>query len=101
MDEMNRITIDIGHLGDNPVVYQAIATERIRQRALWTNQRGDCSTLMGHDNDRALTILVEEVGELARAIMAENYAEMEQELIQVAAVAVAMLNGIGGYLADQ
>jgi NTP pyrophosphatase (non-canonical NTP hydrolase) len=38
-----------------------------------------------------LAILVEEVGEAAEAMQHENYVGMENELVQVAAVAVAMI----------
>ena len=44
--------------------------------------------------DRALTILTEEVGEVARAIIEGDGDGLRIELVQVAAVAVAMIEGL-------
>lgn len=44
-----------------------------------------------HDEDRWMVILMEEVGEAARAIFDENPANYREELLQVAAVAVAAI----------
>jgi len=42
----------------------------------------------------SLAVLVEEVGEVAKAIVEQDSASMREELIQVAAVAVAMVEAI-------
>lgn len=44
-----------------------------------------------HDEDRWMVILMEEVGEVARAIFDENPDNYRKELMQVAAVAVAAI----------
>lgn len=44
-----------------------------------------------HDEDRWMVILMEEVGEVARAILDENPDNYRKELLQVAAVAVAAI----------
>lgn len=51
----------------------------------------------GPSEDRpapSLRILIEEVGEVAKAMQEETDAELRAELVQVAAVAVAMVEGI-------
>lgn len=67
----------------------AVMSERLRQNELWGHQR--------HDYGTWLTILVEEVGEVAQAMQTargwgkesdEN--NLYKELIQVAAVAAAI-----------
>ncbi len=66
-----------------------VATERQRQDAKWGNQ--------AHSWDRWMTILTEEVGELARSILqgesvnGEPTPQQFREAVQVAAVAVAMI----------
>jgi NTP pyrophosphatase (non-canonical NTP hydrolase) len=71
-------------------IYSQIEAERIRQDGLWGEQR--------HTLDRWLTILVEEVGEVAKAMQGDDpdrvEDEAEEELIQVAAVAVQIVEKI-------
>jgi NTP pyrophosphatase (non-canonical NTP hydrolase) len=71
-------------------IYKQIEAERIRQDGLWGVQR--------HSLDRWLTILVEEVGEVAKAIQGDDPDrvgdEAEEELVQVAAVAVQIIERI-------
>lgn len=73
------------------VIYDDIKTERERQVQLWGEQS---ETPWGW-----LSILVEEVGEVAKEVNEHDYLEgpsknMEDELIQVAAVAIAWLGDI-------
>ena len=71
-------------------IFEQIEAERIRQDWLWGVQR--------HSLDRWLTILVEEVGEVAKALQGDDTEqvekEAEEELIQVAAVAVQIVEKI-------
>ena len=74
----------------------AVNAERDRQAALWAaphdHGQGDCSApavpLMVK-----VAVLAEECGEVARAALDGKPGQMRTELIQVAAVAVAMLEG--------
>jgi hypothetical protein len=78
-------------------VWHAISAERDRQDAKWAGPHGwgagDCSSA-----DVTLpvkvTVLAEEFGEVARAVLERDRAGLKAELIQVAAVAVAMLEGM-------
>jgi NTP pyrophosphatase (non-canonical NTP hydrolase) len=44
--------------------------------------------------ERAIAVLVEEVGEVAKAVIENDAAGYRDELIQVAAVAIAMVQGL-------
>ena len=73
--------------------YDLVRLERDRQEALYVNDtlqwiasRPDCPDML------RLAALVEEVGEVARAL--HDGGDVETELVQVAAVAVAWLEGI-------
>ena len=63
-----------------------ILTERVRQDARWGEQN--------HDDFTWSVILGEEVGEVCQAILADDTEQVEKELVQVAAVAVAWLECI-------
>ncbi len=65
-------------------ILQAIRDERDRQDAKWGSQRMLPQATW-------LTILVEEVGEVAESILEEDHENYAKELVQVAAVAVAAL----------
>ena len=71
-------------------VFEDIRTERERQDTLW-----------GVDRELPprtwLTILMEEVGEVAKATLDKDYEGYREELIQVAAVAVAALENLIRY----
>lgn len=72
-------------------VFELIRTERKRQYEKWGKQR--------HDNYRWLAILMEEVGELAQAILHDQFGGAHAgtariELIHVAAVAVQWLESM-------
>jgi NTP pyrophosphatase (non-canonical NTP hydrolase) len=68
-------------------VLTGIINERKRQDAKWGIQN--------HDPFKWLTILTEEVGEAAKAILEGDLIEYIKEMKQVAAVAVAALECIG------
>lgn len=67
---------------------EAVLAERARQDARWGEQN--------HDPFTYLTILVEEVGEFAQAALHRQFGgpkadEMHEEAVQVAAVALAIV----------
>jgi hypothetical protein len=74
----------------------AVSAERDRQAAMWAaphdHGQGDCSSL---DVPLMVKIAVlgEEFGEVARAALDGKPDQMRTELTQLAAVAVAMLEG--------
>lgn len=76
------------------VVLGHVSDERERQVRLLHEGRiqFDCSSRI-HDGTR-LQVLVEEIGEVARAMMDGTREEVFEELIQVAAVAVACAEGV-------
>lgn len=64
-------------------ILENVYDERKRQHEKWGVQ--------DHDEDRWIVILMEEVGEVARAIFEDDPANYREELLQVAAVAVAAI----------
>lgn len=64
-------------------VLDDVLFERRKQVSKWGQQ--------DHDEDRWMVILMEEVGEVARAIFDDDPANYREELVQVAAVAVAAI----------
>lgn len=73
---------------------QNVAFERFRQDIKWGNQR--------HlPPDRWNTILVEEVGEVSKAINEREWENLAVELIQVAAVCVAWAEDIAKTAAEK
>lgn len=98
-------------------VLEAIRKERRRQAEKWAGTPGDAAVLSVSEPFRLVTILTEEVGEIARAAL-ELLFELErepissaqverwmrnyrQELIECAAVAVAAVEGIDRQEADR
>lgn len=85
-----------------------VSIERKRQNEKWGRVPGNWSV----PNDRKLTVLTEEVGEVARALldggdeinepelMCIDEAHLYEELVQVAAVAVAFAETIQGRYVD-
>lgn len=78
-------------------IFREIGDERHRQEVKWGDEHahgsGDCSS----PNVLTMTkvaVLLEEVGEVARAALERDPVQMRHELIQVAAVAVAIIEGI-------
>jgi NTP pyrophosphatase (non-canonical NTP hydrolase) len=72
---------------------EAIRAERQRQDAKWGQQH--------HPAAVWCAILMEEVGEVANAILDSRSTNLEDELIQVAAVSVAWLEAIGSFPKEQ
>lgn len=74
----------------------AIQAERERQRAKWSTPHlwgvGDCSS-PGVAEAVKVAVLTEECGEVSRAVLDHDPDALRRELIQVAAVAVAWLEG--------
>ncbi len=70
----------------NEIILQRIQDERDRQDIKWGAQRHLAQ-------ETWLTILVEEVGEVAESILEGDPVGYSKELVQVAAVAVAALEG--------
>ncbi len=68
-------------------VYAAIDAERRRQDAKF----GPMGALPAYDAYKRLSVLTEEVGEVAQALNDGDFAHAREELVQVAAVAVAWL----------
>lgn len=79
-------------------IFAAIEAERDRQADKWADPhkwgRGDCSSSLVSPMVKTV-VLTEEVGEVARAALDEDYDNLRAELVQVAAVAVAWLELIG------
>jgi hypothetical protein len=78
--------------------YAAIRAERDRQAVLWAGPhahgQGDCSSPLVPLMVK-VAVLGEEFGEVARAALDGKAAQMRTELVQLAAVACAMLEGAG------
>ena len=78
-------------------VYVAIDAERLRQQAKWNCSHGhgygDCSSAKVSESIKA-TVLGEECGEVCRAMLDGDAVGLRRELVQVAAVAVAWLEGL-------
>lgn len=78
-------------------VFAAIVEERRRQAEKWGGLHrwgaGDCSSRAVPDPVKAV-VLAEECGEVARAVLDSDPESLRNELIQVAAVAVAWLEGM-------
>jgi hypothetical protein len=77
-------------------IWAAIQAERCRQGVKWAGPhahgQGDCSS-PGVPLMVKVAVLAEECGEVARAALDGKPEQMRAELIQVAAVAVAILEG--------
>ena len=74
-------------------VYALIDAERVRQVEKW-GREGDCSSPLVSPPVK-VAVLTEEVGEVARAVLDSDEGNLRDELVQVAAVAVAWLEGMG------
>lgn len=86
---------------DRPVsratIYTDIDHERERQQIKWGRAhawgKGDCSS-RDVSLPAKMAVLTEEVGEVARAILEFDRGGLRDELVQVAAVAIAILEGM-------
>lgn len=78
-------------------VYAAIDAEREAQQRKWGGfhgwGHGDCSG-WGITETTKMTVLAEEVGEVARTVLDRTPDRLRAELVQVAAVAVAWLESL-------
>lgn len=78
-------------------VFDAIENERTLQAEKWNGRHmwgaGDCSS-PDVDETVKVAVLIEEAGEVARAVLTADHEALRNELIQVAAVAVAWLEGM-------
>jgi hypothetical protein len=76
-------------------VFRLVEAERGRQGSQWMGKhawgQGDCSSPLVADPVKA-AVLMEECGEVARAVL--DIADVRSELVQVAAVAIAWLEGL-------
>ena len=72
---------------DMDKVFDLIGAEREAQDVKWGDQSG-------HTLERWVTILFEEAGEAAKAVLEEDVEGLRLELVQVAAVAVAVLEAL-------
>lgn len=75
----------------------AVAAERDRQRTIWGGRHdwgeGDCSSLAVAPAVKA-TVLAEECGEVARAVLDRDEDGLRRELVQVAAICTAWLESL-------
>jgi len=67
---------------------RAVLQERLRQDAKWGPQQH-------HDNRLWATILGEEFGEACQAVLRDDGTKLQEELVQVAAVALAWIEDLG------
>ncbi len=78
-------------------VYELIDAERNRQAEKFTGAhswgQGDCSSLRVPKVVKAI-VLGEECGEVSRAVLDRDDVQLRDELVQVAAVAVAWLESL-------
>lgn len=78
-------------------IITAILAERKAQAERWNKPHewgfGDCSNERVAENTKA-AVLCEECGEVSRAVLEKDEAQLKRELIQVAAVAMAWLEGM-------
>lgn len=68
-------------------IFNDVARERFRQDDIWGPQSN-------HPLSLWMTILMEEVGEVAHDILEDKLEEAKKELVQVAAVAVSIIEHI-------
>lgn len=80
-------------------IWRLIRRERERQRTKWNEPHahgeGDCSSDLVPLAVK-VAVLTEEVGEVARAFLDGDPGNLVDELVQVAAVAVAILESVDG-----
>lgn len=80
-------------------VYKLVDIERTRQHIKWHREHdwgfGDCSSV-NLPNITKSAVLTEECGEVARAVLDRQSDNLRDELVQVAAVAVAWLESFPG-----
>jgi len=82
-----KTAIPTAHQALRDKVFDLINAERDRQDAKWGRKDGKWPST----NHTKMTVLTEEVGEIAKSILDGDAQGMIDELVQVAAVAVAWL----------
>lgn len=92
--------------GENPASPMPKGTKR-RQMIYWDDITGDIGKetlrqkqiwgIQNHSPLKWLAILMEEVGEVSKAILEKDYEGYYEELVQVAAVAVTALDSVRRY----
>lgn len=77
--------------------FALVTAERERQEQKWNREHswgfGSCASTAVHDAVKVM-VLTEECGEVARAVLDMDDADLRTELVQVAAVAVAWLESL-------
>ena len=76
------------------VVLRAVGTERYRQESLVDSGKFAMTCADDPNLHRSMSVLMEEVGEAARAVLEGDRDNLREELVQVAAVAVAIVEAI-------
>lgn len=97
-----RIDAAIIQLRTDPQMWRVLAEvkdERVRQDAKWERRPGEWPA--PDPDSAALAVLVEEVGEVARALLSETPDRVREELVQVAAVAVAWIEALDQAAKDE
>lgn len=87
---------------DREGIFELINQERIRQITKWGTEQSFISAYRKAFGTEGLdyylcqkaVVLTEEVGEVARAIQEADLQHIKDELVQVAAVCVAMMEGL-------
>jgi NTP pyrophosphatase (non-canonical NTP hydrolase) len=75
-------------------ITEDILSERIRQIRLWDRKWCEWNSSLEHKS----TVLLEEVGEVAHAVLENDIENLREELIQVAAVCVAWVETLDNEL---
>jgi NTP pyrophosphatase (non-canonical NTP hydrolase) len=71
-------------------VFELVEKERLYQNKKWQRKDNEWD----RPDTTKLTVLAEEFGEVARAILENNPGNLKEELVQVAAVSVAWLESL-------
>ena len=74
-------------MNDRTSIHDAIFNEELHQEEKWGEQN--------HNNYKWLAILIEEIGEISKAMLENDHSNIEKEIIQSAAVCVTWLDCLG------
>lgn len=80
-------------MGNKDLVYDLVKEERDRQDSLYANEEAKRLSIAGlwPTMTHLTVVLTEELGEVAKEVQEKNLGQLAEELVQVAAVAVKML----------
>lgn len=80
-------------MGNKDLVYDLVKEERARQDSLYADEEAKRLSLAGlwPTMTHLTVVLTEELGEVAKEVQEKNLERLTEELVQVAAVAVKML----------